>query len=120
MLAAPFQADPTGPQTPCPIWASQYSGSFGDKPVTGTVRFAITDGICRGTLGLGNAAGDWFDALPQTSTDGLAVISILPGDRLDRGALVTPSGTYDFRRQPDGSFVAALSPARKFVVRLQR
>lgn len=120
MLAAPFQADPTGPQTPCPIWASQYSGSFGDKPVTGTVRFAMTDGICRGTLGLGNAAGDWFDALPQAGTDGLAVISILPGDRLDRGALVTPSGTYDFRRQPDGSFVAALSPARKFVVRLQR
>ena len=120
MLAAPFRADPGEPQTPCPTWASRYSGSFGDKPVSGTVRFTLRDGICRGTLGLGNAAGDWFDALPQGSTDNLTVISIVPGDRLDRGALVTPSGTYDFRRQAGGSFVAVLSPTRKFVVQMQR
>lgn len=119
-LAAPFRADPTGPQTPCPIRATAYTGSFGDKPVAGTVRFTMLDGICRGTLGLGSAAGDWFDALPQGSTDYLTVISIFPGDRLDRGALVTPSGAYDFRRQDDGSYVAVLSPTRKFVVRLQR
>lgn len=120
MLAAPFRADPGEPQTPCPTWASRYSGSFGDKPVAGAVRFALREGICRGTLGLGNAAGDWFDALPQGSTDNLTVISIVPGDRLDRGALVTPSGTYDFRRQADGSFVAVLGPTRKFVVQMQR
>lgn len=120
MLAAPFQADPTGPHTPCPTWASRYTGSFGDQPVTGTARFAVTDGICRGTLGLRNAAGQWFDALPQGSTDHLTVLSVLPGDRLDRGALVTPSGTYDFRRQDDGSFAAILSPTRRFIVRFER
>ena len=120
MLAAAFRANPAGPQTPCPVWARRYTGSFGDKPVAGAVRFGVSGGICRGTLGLGNAAGDWFDALPQGSTDKLTVISVLPGDRLDRGALVTPSGTYDFRRQVDGSFVAVLSPTRKFVVQLQR
>lgn len=120
MLAAPFRTNPAGPQTPCPVWASRYTGSFGDKPVTGTARFAVSDGICRGTLGLGNAAGEWFDALPQASSDHLTVISVLPGDRLDRGALVTPSGTYDFRRQADGSFAAVLSPTRKMIVQLQR
>lgn len=120
MLAAPFRANPAGSQTPCPVWARRYTGNFGAMPVAGAVRFGISGGICRGTLGLGNAAGDWFDALPQSSTDKLTVISVLPGDRLDRAALVTPSGTYDFRRQADGSFVAMLSPTRKFVVRLQR
>lgn len=120
MLAAPFRSNPVGAPTPCPIWARRYRGSFGGKPVVGAVRFGVSGGICRGTLGLGNAAGDWFDALPQGSTDTLTVISVLPGDRLDRGALVTPSGTYDFRRQADGSFVAVLSPTRKFVVQLQR
>lgn len=120
MLAAPFRADPEVPQTPCPIWASRYTGSFGDKPVSGAARFALSDGICRGSLGLGNAAGDWFDALPQGSTDTLTVISVLPGNRLDRGALVTPSGTYDFRRHTDGRFVAVLSPTRRFVVQLSR
>ncbi|MEP7316744.1 MAG: serine hydrolase, partial [Sphingomicrobium sp.] len=119
MLVAPFRADPTGPQTPCPTWATKYSGSFGDKAVGGTARFVLSDGICRGKLGVAKAAGAWFDALPQDSTDNLPVISILPGNRLDRAALVTPSGTYDFRRHADGSFVAALSPSRKFVVRLQ-
>lgn len=120
MLAAPFQVDQGGPQTPCPAWASRYSGSFGDKPVTGTASFAVSDGICRGTLGLGNAAGDWFDAMPQANANHLTIISVLPGDRLDRGALVTPSGTYDLRRQADGRFVAVLSPTRKFIVDLQR
>ncbi len=120
MLVAPFRADPAGPQTPCPIWATEYSGSFGDKSIAGSARFTVSDGICRGALGLANAAGAWFDALPQGSIDNLAVISILPGNRLDRAALVTPSGTYDFRRQEDGSFVAALSPNRKIVVRLER
>jgi len=120
MLAAPFRTDPAGPRTPCPTWASRYTGTFGDKQVWGTARFAVSEGICRGMLGLGNAAGDWFDALPQGSADALAVISVLPGDRLDRGALVTPSGTYDFRRQADGSFAAVLAPTRKFVVQLQR
>ncbi len=120
MLVAPFQADPKGPRAPCPTWATGYSGSFGDKAVTGIARFAVSDGICRGKLGVANAAGTWFDALPQANTDNVAVISIHPGDRLDRAALVTPSGTYDFRRQEDGSFVAALSPSRKFVVRLRR
>lgn len=120
MLAAPLRTDPAGPRTPCPTWAVRYTGSFGDKPVAGTARFAVSGGMCRGTLGLGNAAGDWFDAFPQGNTDKLSVISVLPGDRLDRGALVTPTGTYDLRRQADGSFVAALSPSRKFIVQLQR
>ncbi len=120
MLVAPFRANSAGPHTPCPTWATGYSGSFGDKPIAGTVQFTVSDGICRGTLSMANAAGAWFDALPQGSTDNLTVISILPGNRLDRAALVTPSGTYDFRRQEDGSLVAALSPSRKFVVRLQR
>lgn len=118
MLAAPFRADPVGPQTPCPTWATRYTGEFGEQAIAGVARFAVSDGICRGTLGLGNAAGDWFDALPQGSTDKLTIISVLPGNRLDRGALVTPSGTYDFRRQANGSFVAVMSPTRKFVVRL--
>ncbi len=120
MLAAPFRADPTGQQTPCPTWATGYTGSFGEKPVAGSAQFAVSDGICRGTLGLGNAASDWFDTFKQGSTGDLAVISVLPGDRLDRGALVTPIGTYDFRRQADGSFVAVLSPTRKFNVQLAR
>lgn len=120
MLAAPFRADPGGPQSPCPAWARRYTGSFGDNAVAGTVRFVVSDGICRGTIGIGNAAGDWFDALPQASADHLTVISVLPGDRLDRGALVTPSGTYDFRRQADGSFVAVMSPTRKLVVQFER
>ena len=120
MLAAPFRTRPGGPRTPCPSWATKYSGAFGDTSVAGSVRFAVSDGICRGTLEIRNAAGRWFDALPQGSIDHLAVISVVPGDRLDRGALVTPSGTYDFRRQPDGSFVAALSPKRSLVVRFER
>lgn len=120
MLAAPFRTDPAGPRTPCPTWATRYSGTFGDKPVAGSARFAFTDGICRGTLDVRNAAGAWFDALPQGNIDNLVVISVVPGDRLDRSALVTPSGTYDFRRQADGSFAAALSPIRKFVARLER
>lgn len=120
MLASPFRADPIRPTASCPAWAARYTGTFGDKPVEGTARFGVADGLCRGSLSLDNAAGDWFDALPQRSADHLSVISILPGDRLDRGALVTPSGTYDFRRQTDGSFVAVMSPTRKLVVRLQR
>lgn len=120
MLAAPFRADPTGQQTPCPTWATGYTGSFGEKPVAGSAQFAVSDGICRGTLGLGNAAGDWFDTFQQGSTGNLAIISVLPGDRLDRGALVTPIGTYNFRLQADGSLVAVLSPTRKFIVRLAR
>lgn len=119
MLVAPFRTDPAGTRTPCPTWASLYTGRFGDKQVSGNARFVVSKGICRGTLGLGNAAGDWFEALPQGSADALSVISVLPGDRLDRGALVTPSGTYDFRRQADGSFTAVLAPARKFIVQLQ-
>lgn len=62
MLTAPFRADPGGPQTPCPTWASRYTGSFDDKPVIGTARFALHEGICRGALRLGNAADDRFDA----------------------------------------------------------
>lgn len=120
MLAAPFQTEADGPRTPCPTWASGYSGTFGGQSIEGTAQFAVSGGICRGTLGLANAAGSWFDAMPQGNSDHLTVISVLPGDRLDRGALVTPSGTYDLRRLPDGRFAASLSASRALVVRLQR
>lgn len=120
MLAAPFRAQPAAPGAPCPTWATRYEGDFGGTAIAGAARFAMVEGVCRGSLDARGGAGDWFNAFPQGDSETLPVIAIAPGDGLDRAALVTPSGSYDLRRQSDGSFVAVLGPTRRFAVRLGR
>lgn len=118
MLAAPFRAQPAAPSAPCPTWATRYEGDFGGTAIAGTARFAMVEGVCRGSLDARTGAGAWFNAFPQSDSDTLPVIAITPGDGLERAALVTPSGSYDLRRQADGSFIAVLGSTRLFAVRL--
>lgn len=118
MLAMPFHDRPDAKSAPCPVGTTRYEGQFGDKAISGGARFSVTDGICRGELDAVNAAGAWFNAFPQANAERFPVIALAANGGFDRAALVTPAGTYDFRRQPDGSLVAVLSPSRRLTVRL--
>lgn len=118
ILAMPFHLETDAESTACPVHSTRYEGQFGDKAISGPARFSVVEGICRGELDADNAAGTWFNAFPQANAERFPVIALTANGGLDRAALVTPAGTYDFRRQPDGSLVADLSPSRRLTVHL--
>lgn len=119
MLAAPFRTPARPGGAPCPTGTMRYDGEFAGKPIAGAASFRIEDGICRGVLEALNAAGAWFNAFPQADSAELPVIAVTADGTLERAALVTPSGSYDLRRQADGVYAASLSPTRKLTVRLR-
>lgn len=118
MLAAPFMIEDDAPVTRCPIGARSYEGSFGSDTVSGIAHFAVIDGLCQGRLVVDNAAGEWFNSFIQKDSDELRVFALRANGGLGSAALVTPSGIYDFRLQPGGSYRATLTDTVSFAIRL--
>ena len=119
MLAAPFRVQPAASVALCPTSAVRYEGTFAGTEISGSARFELAEDICRGSIDVRNAAGEWFNAFPQDDKETLSIIAISPGDGMDRAALITPSGSYELRRQADGSYAATLSPKRRLTIRLK-
>lgn len=117
MLAAPFRVSDKEAAVPCPLASKSYEGTFGNETVTGTVRFALVDGHCEGYIGVENAAGAWLNSFFQKDAAELRIFAVKADGQLGRAALVTPSGIYDFREQPDGAYSARLGTNRQFTIR---
>lgn len=117
MLAAPFRTRPDKSAPPCPLSVTSYEGTFGTETVAGTARFSKIDGQCHGFLSTNNAAGTWFNSWFQKDASELQLFALTADGRLGRTALITPSGIYDFKRRPDGSYSASIETARNLTVR---
>ena len=118
MMAMPFHIGAGAKSAACPTRVTRYEGTFADQAISGRASFKIVNGICRGELDAGNAAGAWFNALPQGDVEQFELIALTADGTFDRAALITPAGTYDFKRQTDGGFAANLSASRRLTVRL--
>lgn len=118
MLAAPFRAPPPLVAAACPIKATRYSGTFGDKPVSGRVTFRMEQGLCTGTLENAGALTEFFGNGPQPGTAPLRVIGLAADGSLPRGGLVTPYGIYDWRAAGPNRFAARFGPTRELAVAL--
>lgn len=121
MLAAPFQPEPPAQVAAraCPRSVSRYSGTFGAEPVAGSARFVVVAGMCSGRMSVGNAFGEWLNALPQEDAATLEVIGLDRDGGLSRAALVTPAGICDLRAQADGGWVARISDERSLAIVLE-
>ena len=117
-LSAPFRASRAAEIThPCPIKATRYDGSFDGKPVTGTARFAVEDGICSATISVTKSMADFFNGPAQKDADKLRIIGFNTRGALGRAALVTPFGAYDFKPSAAGKeYVARFSDTRSLAV----
>ena len=97
-IAAPFRPlDAKATPRTCPVNIERFEGSFGDKPIAGTARFAIAGGICTGEISASNALGTWLNGFPQKDAVTLRLISMDRAGGFSRAALVTPIGAYDLR-----------------------
>lgn len=97
-IAAPFRPlDAKATPRTCPVNIKRFEGSFGDKPIAGTARFAIAGGICTGEISASNALGTWLNGFPQKDAVTLRLIGMDRAGGFSRAALVTPIGAYDLR-----------------------
>ncbi len=118
MLAAPFRTQPlTLMPAACPLTSRRYNGTFGADSVSGTVSFAMDNGLCTGTMAIEGAFSAYFDAGMQRRADTLRIIGIDPTAGLSRSALVTPFGLSDLRHVADGQFSAAVTSSRMLTIR---
>lgn len=114
MLAAPFRPAAAGATSvPCPTAAVAYDGEYDGKPITGTARFTMEEGVCTGVVGVDNQFGRWLNGFPQKDASIVKVIGIDRTGGLARAALVTPVAVYDLRRKNGGpDHVAAINSTR--------
>lgn len=113
MIAAPFHPLEAGAAAaPCPVEATTWDGEYDGKPLAGTARFAVEDGVCVGEIGVANAFGAWINGFPQKDAATVKIIGVDAGGGLARAALVTPVGVYDLRARADGGHAAALGGTR--------
>lgn len=113
MLAAPFQPAAPAASVRCPTEAKTYDGQYEHQAITGTVRFALEDGVCIGVLGVTNAFGQWLNSFPQADASTLKIIGVDANGGLARAALITPIGIFDLRAQDGGlRYTAALGGTR--------
>ena len=118
-LAAPFRPlDANAPPRACPVNAARFEGSFGDKPIAGTARFAIDGGICTGEFSASNALGTWVNGFPQKDAVTLRLIGMDRAGGFSRAALVTPIGAYDLRASgTSDEYQALLAGSRALTLR---
>lgn len=88
---------------PCPVGARTFHGTFRDAPVTGTVRFQLEGGLCRGSVSADNAFGSWLNGFTRKPGAAFEVIALRADGRLDRAALVSPIGAHEIKRDPAGA-----------------
>jgi CubicO group peptidase (beta-lactamase class C family) len=113
MLAAPFNAAHSATSVACPTEAATYEGEYDGKPLAGTARVALEDGVCTAVIMVQNAFGEWLNGFPQKDAAMLKIIGVDPNGGFLRAALVTPIGVYDLRTQDGGSrYVASLGATR--------
>lgn len=110
MLAAPHRPRPQGllPR-PCPLAATRYRGSLGERRFDGELSFRLVDGRCIGQLSAANSLGGYFDAAEAWPTRKLQVIALDRDGQLARAALVAPTGLYDLRAKATGAWSARFS-----------
>lgn len=121
MIAAPFRPAPAAlVNAACPIGAGRYSGTFGDTPVEGTIRFRIEAGLCIGTAEQHPAMRAYFAAGTQRADAALTIVGIDARGGLARAGLVNPFGIADLRAQPDGSFAADVAATRRLIFRVDQ
>lgn len=121
MLAAPFKRlSGNLVKSVCPIEATNYQGSLGERRFSGTARFTIQDGICEGTIMLDKPMQDFFNSFPQKDVFELRIIGVDNTDSgLARAALITPIGIYDLRAQSNGMHKARYSSSKNFELRFE-
>lgn len=119
MLAAPFRALPRDlVAAPCVVGDRRYTGTFADKPISGTASFRFNRGMCVGTLTIDGEFQQWLGAAEGGRTDRLKVVGLDRAGGLARAGLVTPYGIYDWRAQADGSIRVNFSDTRQLSIRL--
>lgn len=118
-LALPFRVEEKE-GAPCPDDAQRYSGDFAGDAVAGSVRFAVEDGVCVGTIEVDNAFGAWLNGFPQKDVAELKIISVTPDGGLSRAALVTAIGAFELRRQEDGKLSARIGNTRELTLFLSQ
>lgn len=120
-LSVPFRPSRAAAITrPCPIKATRYDGSFDGKPVTGTARFAVEDGICSATISVTKSMADWFNGPAQKDAESLKIISFNTRGVFGRAALVTPFGAYDLRPSSnDEEYTVHFSDTRSLSVKFR-
>jgi len=113
-MSAPFRGtEAWGPPRPCPTQARAYTGTFDDKPVAGTLAFAIENGLCVGVMSVDGAFAKWMNDLPQKDAASVRLVGLDPRGGLARAALVTPAGAYELRPgAAAGAYAARLGPTR--------
>jgi CubicO group peptidase (beta-lactamase class C family) len=122
LLAAPFQAAGDRPSLPartCPVEAHGYQADFDGQPFTGSIRFAVEDGICVGTMSLSSGPlRDWLNGFPQRDADSLKLVGLDTRGGLSQAALVTPIGLHDMRADSADSDYLVRFGSRKLSMRL--
>ena len=117
-LSVPFR--PNGAAAisqPCPIKARRYDGLFDGKPVTGTARFAVENGICSATISVTKTMAEWFNVPAQKDAVSLKIISFNTRGAFGRAALVTPYGAHDLRPSGAGKeYIVRFSDTRSLSV----
>lgn len=119
MIGAPHRALPTGlTAAACPLKAVRYRGTFDGQPVAGTARFALSKGLCTGSIEANGALQQWLSGGTQKAASDLRLVGLDQAGGLARAGFVTPFGIYDWRARPDGSFTVPFGGTRQLLVRL--
>ncbi|ALN61922.1 beta-lactamase family protein [Lysobacter antibioticus] len=119
MLAAPHRPRPQGlVPRPCPLAATRYRGSLGERRFDGELSFRLVDGRCIGQLSAANSLGSYFDAAEAWPDRKLQVIALDRDGQLTRAALVAPTGLYDLRAAAAGGWSARFSDELSLELRL--
>ena len=119
MIAAPHRPVPaTLVARACPVSNTRYAGTFNGIAIAGSVKFALENGLCVGSLESSGELQSWLSGGAQKAAGTLKLVGLDAAGGLARAGLVTPYGIYDWRAQPDGAFKAPFGGTRELVVRL--
>ncbi|MFT3808860.1 MAG: serine hydrolase domain-containing protein [Micropepsaceae bacterium] len=120
MLAAGFGPASAAGEA-CPVDAASYQATMKDEAMSGSLGFVLEDGLCVGRIALDEdgALAEWLSDAGDTEVAQVTVVGLDSDGRFARGALVTPIGVYDLRR--DGDVLSVIFNAtRSLTVKLVR
>lgn len=121
MMAAPFLQRDAAAVEACPVEAVSYTATMNDDAMKGRAAFALEDGICVGRIALDEdeALAAWLSDAADIDVQLVTVVGTDGAGMFARGALVTPIGVYDLRREGDMLSVN-FSATRSLTVKLAR
>lgn len=111
MLAAGFVPAAAATEA-CPVDAASYQATMQDEAMSGSLSFVLEDGLCVGRIALDGdgALAEWLSDAADAEVAQVTVVGLDRDGQFARGALVTPIGVYDVRR--DGAACQSSSMPR--------